>query len=518
MPALSKPAMAPGSAPAQAPVSAGGSPADASQSMSDKTRIVDPMEEGMIGATEAQKIREKAINVHFQGKVAPLGRAAVMKSLSTLGLKPDDIYAMGPVGEGRSWQIVTRESASRDSILAVDHLPVNAGHMRFTAASKVIAKIRIHWLPLYVPDHPVACLLRQYGTIEDGNLEKSVVEGMSDVCTGVRSYVLCLHKGVSKEDIPFTGSVSVNGENFKFLCTVQGRTPRCLRCRQSGHIKSDCENHLCKRCNAWTDHMTPNCPRQRSYAGKVGNVKPADNASNGERTEELQDLLAEDAVNTEVSDSSLEKVLSQEVPRVTDNDKITDTTPVKPVTAAGVVATPRPAVSPEVQGTQKKMSQVYVVLSNEKGAQQMKINLPVKGASQVPASGGASGRSLLRKREGVSQVQTSDSEMEVIEGSLKRSISDMTQEDLITPGQGSPKQDDHDDFVPPKSQRKSRSRRRGSVSPVNSPAGRLTRSSSQPVQDEEGNINVTLEQLAGLNQFAALQSGGGDSSPSLTGQ
>ena len=95
------------------------------------------------------------VKVKFSSVRFPIGRGDVMDKLDALGIEADEVIGMGPVGEGRMWNIVLASIKARDVVLGVDHVSLNGGQMIFSSGAKTIAKVRVHWLPLKVPDSVV---------------------------------------------------------------------------------------------------------------------------------------------------------------------------------------------------------------------------------------------------------------------------------------------------------------------------------------------------------------------------
>ena len=170
---------------------------------------------------------------------------------------------MGAVGDGATWHLVVSNETARNRVLASDHLPLNG-------RAQKIAKVRVHWLPLYVPDQFVVNFLAPYGDIKEKFLERSIIAGMTNIHTLVRSYIVLLHPGVEKDDLPFTENMKYNDESLKYLVTVQGRQPRCLRCKKVGHVsKPECKSLWCRSCAGSTDHVAADCMLKVSYSNSV---------------------------------------------------------------------------------------------------------------------------------------------------------------------------------------------------------------------------------------------------------
>ena len=189
-----------------------------------------------------------------------------MECLSKAAVHVDDVIAMGPVGEGRQWHLVVRHQHVRDRLLTFDHMPLNSGQVRFRSFSPTIAKVRVHWIPLYVPGKLIGDMLAAYGDIKQYQCEKSIQQGMENVLTMVRAFVVQLKPGITKDDLPFKADIVCENEAYPCLITVEGRSPRCIKCDEIGHLKAACKKKWCGKCRSYTDHLTANCRVEATFA------------------------------------------------------------------------------------------------------------------------------------------------------------------------------------------------------------------------------------------------------------
>ena len=156
-----------------------------------------------------QSIKNHTVVISFQGRVFPVGRGEMMEVFHNFNLRPRHIVALGPVGEGRQWHCVLSSVGARDVLLSKDHARLNGGFMRFSSHESVLAKVRVHWLPMHIPEYIVTEALEQYGEVKQSSMEKSIINGMSDVMTLVRSFVVYLRPGVTKEVLPSKSAVEI---------------------------------------------------------------------------------------------------------------------------------------------------------------------------------------------------------------------------------------------------------------------------------------------------------------------
>ena len=114
-----------------------------------------------------------------------------------------------------------------------------------------IVKIRVHWLPVYVPMTAVCMYLRQFGVVQACDWDYSKIVPDHQILTTVRNVVVELKKGA---ELPSQTELRFGPESFKML-TVPGRGPICFKCNSVGHVRSQCSNPYCRHCNNY-NHST----------------------------------------------------------------------------------------------------------------------------------------------------------------------------------------------------------------------------------------------------------------------
>ena len=218
---------------------------------------------------DTQFLKNHTIVINFSGDRRPVVRDYLLEAFESVHISRTSFIGLGSVQTGNVWHAVVKNDTIRDRILALSSMAYRNGTARFSSLVQSVVKVRVHWLPLHVPHDVVCRFFDAWGTVREASFEMSVSSGTYDMATMVRSYVLELHDGITKEDLPFVSCFLYDGEELYLLCTMTGRKPRCLKCRQVGHYKPECKNHFCKHCGSYQLHTTLECPHKNTLAGRL---------------------------------------------------------------------------------------------------------------------------------------------------------------------------------------------------------------------------------------------------------
>ncbi|KAL3880761.1 hypothetical protein ACJMK2_032976 [Sinanodonta woodiana] len=153
-------------------------------------------------------------------------REEALKRLNNAGVAPSDIMGMYREGENSPWSAVlhTREQAAN----------VNSPQIKYVA--KLIVDLRVHWLPLYITDDIIREVLSPFGHVIDITKDTTILDQANSTLNGTRLVKLQTTEFDSMQ-IPHIVSLGSCG----MLITMKGRPPICLKCRQSGHLRKDCQ-------------------------------------------------------------------------------------------------------------------------------------------------------------------------------------------------------------------------------------------------------------------------------------
>lgn len=181
--------------------------------------------------------------------VAPLG-AAVNKA---------EITGFGSYLFNHVWMITFRSDTEKEKLRLAGELKVKGRRCVIVDPNASEVNLKLHWLPTNVSDEAVRRAMTLYGKVTDVVREKWKLAGLEGIETTTRSVTLHLKEGVTTDSIPYQMKIM----NVTVLVSVPGKPPLCLRCKQAGHIRSQCRAEFCRTCKGF-GHTSEDCAR--SYA------------------------------------------------------------------------------------------------------------------------------------------------------------------------------------------------------------------------------------------------------------
>lgn len=185
--------------------------------------------------------------------VPPLNQVGVLQDLAGLGA-----YQMGHV-----WLAKMKNSEAKSKLLHAGELQVKGRRCLVIDPYRRDIKVKLHWVTFDVPVDTVRRAFEPYGEVKDVVREVWKLDGLVGVESTTLTVTLTLRQDVSLEKLPhqlrfFGGSV---------LVVVPGRSPICLRCRRTGHIRRDCRAPWCSECRGF-GHEKRDCVK--TYARVTG--------------------------------------------------------------------------------------------------------------------------------------------------------------------------------------------------------------------------------------------------------
>ncbi|XP_064471327.1 uncharacterized protein LOC135385758 [Ornithodoros turicata] len=181
-----------------------------------------------------------------QDFVAPLREAVKMKEIASFGS-----YLFNHV-----WIVTFHSEAEKEKLRQVGELKVKGRRCMIIDPNSSEVTLKLHWIPMNVSDEVVRRALSTYGKTTDMVREKWRLPGLEGVETTTRSVTIQLKDGVSTESIPY--QLKIMGVTV--LISVPGKPPLCLRCKQVGHIRSQCRTDYCRSCKGF-GHVQEDCVR-----------------------------------------------------------------------------------------------------------------------------------------------------------------------------------------------------------------------------------------------------------------
>ena len=113
----------------------------------------------------------------------------------------------------------------------------NKVKLNVISMAEEIVTLRVHWLPLYYDNRLLKAIFCEYGEVLDIRMCKSSHANLVAM-NGMREVTIKTVE-VTKQKIPHLVTFS-SGQSI--LITMRGRSPLCLKRREVGHVRRDCED------------------------------------------------------------------------------------------------------------------------------------------------------------------------------------------------------------------------------------------------------------------------------------
>jgi len=258
-----------------------------------------------------QQVKKRTVKITLP-RSSSYTRLDLAESLRQVHFPLSSVEALGTRQQNHQWFLTVSTEEEAADLLSLGMMSV-AGKSGFISTLDDTAhRVRIHWAPYHLSQPVLTAALK--AALPDGanvvqsGYEKSMVKGLEHVSTLVR-YAVVSYEG-SAAHLPHLLKVSQAGESFELLLTIQGRKPICLRCKQVGHVRSQCIFcHICKS----NLHISSNCPNSvSSYANAIRAGRRDSSGDEAGDRMEVGDEMAEggDRVLPEVSQNPPSALLS----------------------------------------------------------------------------------------------------------------------------------------------------------------------------------------------------------------
>jgi len=218
-----------------------------------------------------QQVKRRTIKISLPRNYS-YTRMDLAEALRQVHFPLSQVEALGTRQQNHQWFLTVKKEEEAADLLSEGVLLVNGKTGFISTLDDTTHRVRIHWAPYHLSQPVLTAALEAAlplgASIVQTGFEKSMVKGMEHVSTLVRFAVISF-SGPSA-NLPHLLKVQQVGESFECLLTIQGRKPICLRCKQVGHVRSECVScHICKSNN----HISSNCPHSvnRSYANILSN-------------------------------------------------------------------------------------------------------------------------------------------------------------------------------------------------------------------------------------------------------
>lgn len=197
-----------------------------------------------------------------------------------------DLKGCGPYRMNHVWMATFHSPASKQKLLAMNEARIKDKRCLFMDPNTPEVTAKLHWVPFHVPDDLIRTALEPYGKVESVIRECWREEGFGNVESSTRSVRLKLKDGVTLERLPH----QLRLLDVIALMVVHGRTPMCLRCGTTGHVRRQCRVPRCASCRRF-GHSSEDCVK--TYATVTKSV-PDDEETELVMDEEEAEATARD--------------------------------------------------------------------------------------------------------------------------------------------------------------------------------------------------------------------------------
>jgi len=229
-----------------------------------------------------KEIKERTIRVTLPRSVS-FTRMDFAEAMKKVEVPLSEIEAIGTRQNNYQWYITFKSGVQVNKLLAQGVLQVAGKSGYISSLDERTHRVRIHWAPYHLSPHKLTeafqGALPEGATLVSTGWERSQISGLQHAATLVR-YAVVQYDG-DASNLPHILKVTQYNETFELLLTIQGRQPICLRCRQVGHLRSQCVT--CNLCGSH-NHITARCVY--TYAGKAAGREEHDSEEAMEEADE----------------------------------------------------------------------------------------------------------------------------------------------------------------------------------------------------------------------------------------
>ena len=210
---------------------------------------------------------ERTVKMSLCPEGRPYSRRDVLDGLMDAEVPRDVIEAMGVRERNVDWEVTFKTTPARNRFLQQSNVTIKGKQVSISGIKKGDQRLRIFYLPFYVPITVVTHQLVRMG------IKVTKIFQDKDRETGLLSNVWNVFVDVDvPESVPDRMRWSYDGMAGSVLVNMAGRAPKCLRCSQRGHRKFECTAPYCVKCRKVGHSEAEGCP-VRTYAASVsGNV------------------------------------------------------------------------------------------------------------------------------------------------------------------------------------------------------------------------------------------------------
>jgi hypothetical protein len=160
---------------------------------------------------------ELTVRITLDPALKPYSRQELFASICRdSGVAPQEIIALGPLMDNSRWSVMVTSKAATARLMSKP--PVVKGKAsRVTVFNSTLVRVRIHWLPTFIPMSIVVAFICQYGYVNFSAWDVSNQDGMQLLMTTVRNFIVDVGTG---SIVPSIASIVHNAKKYEMLVTV----------------------------------------------------------------------------------------------------------------------------------------------------------------------------------------------------------------------------------------------------------------------------------------------------------
>lgn len=215
-----------------------------------------------------------------------------LRPLEELGLL-ECVAGFGGFQFNHVWLLRLSTSADRRVLLEAGSITVKDKHCAVVDPCRREVCAKVHWVPFSVTDDALKEAFNDYGEVSDVSRVPLRSSGFEVSDSTTRLVRLCLKEGTDVDDLPHL----LPFHTGVLLVVVAGRSPLCLRCKKTGHVRKECRTARCTHCRSF-GHASDRCSRSHEQ------FAAGDAAFKDDKTEFLMDAEEVESTLTSFPENS----------------------------------------------------------------------------------------------------------------------------------------------------------------------------------------------------------------------
>ncbi|XP_077516535.1 uncharacterized protein LOC144126338 [Amblyomma americanum] len=214
----------------------------------------------------------------------------------------EQVGGIGAQQMSHAWVVSFR---SEEAKLDTGHITVKEKTCVVFDPERHEVRLKVHWCAFNVSNETLWRAFADYGEVKEVSSDRWKTGVFENADSTTRVVRLVLREGASLERLPHQMRIG----NGTVLVLEPGRTPICVRCRNTGHVRRDCKVPKCSQCHAY-GHEEAEC--MKSYARAAGRGTLGENSELHMDEVEVEQAASNPVVETITAALQETKIESQD--------------------------------------------------------------------------------------------------------------------------------------------------------------------------------------------------------------